>query len=62
MMALQKGILAASRGAPPEECDVSGLILGFELLADPNGSLVVLNPPTFAVQNEDEPPETSVKN
>lgn len=57
MMAVQKGMLAAANDRPKEECDITQMLLGFELLVDPNGNLVVLNPPDVHFSSQDLPPE-----
>lgn len=44
MMAVQKGLLAAAENRPQEECDITTMLLKFELEASPSG-LVVNNPP-----------------
>lgn len=44
MMAMQKGIKAAAEDKPKEECDITGMLLKFELEATPSG-LIVNNPP-----------------
>jgi hypothetical protein len=45
MMALQKSLI--------EQTDVTAVLQGFEIQVDDSGELVVMNPPTFEVPNED---------
>lgn len=58
MMAMQKGIKAASEGRPKEECDITSMLLKFELEATTSG-LIVNNPP---ILQYDEVQETSEEN
>lgn len=51
MMAVQKGILAASMNKPKEECDITSMLLKFELEQTTSG-LIVNNPPSVKY-NED---------
>jgi len=44
MMAMQKGIKAAAEGRPKEECDITKILLGFELEPTVSG-LIVDNAP-----------------
>ena len=46
MMAMQKGIKAASEDRPKEECDITAMLLKFELESTPSG-LIVNNPPVL---------------
>ena len=45
MMALQKSLF--------EQTDVTAVLQSFEIQVDDSGQLVVMNPPTFEVPNED---------
>ena len=51
MMAVQKGMFAAALGKSKDECDIVGLIKGFEL-EDSTSGLVVNNPPIFSLEND----------
>ena len=46
MMALQKSLI--------EQTDVTAVLQGFEIQVDDSGELVVMNPPTFEVSNEEQ--------
>ena len=45
MMALQKSLI--------EQTDITEVLKGFEIQVDDSGELVVMNPPTFELPNED---------
>ena len=49
MMAVQKGLMAAANNLPHEECDITKLLLNFELESEVSG-LVVLNPPMIETE------------
>jgi hypothetical protein len=45
MMALQKSLI--------EQTDIVPVLQGFEIQVDDSGELVVMNPPTFEIANEE---------
>ena len=46
MMALQKSLI--------EQTDITPVLKGFEIQVDDSGELVIMNPPTFEIQNRPE--------
>lgn len=51
MLAMQRGMLAASKGLSKEECDIVSLLKGFEFENSVDG-LIVINPPTVDFLDE----------
>jgi len=60
MLAVQKGAMAVMYGKSPQECDVTAMILDFELENTPDG-LVVSNPPTINFSDDEEDEEVDVE-
>ena len=51
MLAVQRGLMAAASGRSSEECDITRLLLNFELQQETTG-LIVMNPPMIEAEME----------